>query len=994
MTQKKIKSLLAEIFFVCVCLFGCGYSFFQFWTSLNKSLTKNEEEIATISFKYKTAQRKFEDDLLWDRLQQNSPVYDGDTIRTAPLSEATIYFKDGNQMSLYENTLAQIYYKGDSAEINFDGGQIEIQTTNSNLKIKSGNSVIDIEQGTSITAETARPSSQAVTNSTENGKPVDKNKNGLNIQVQNGSVQLTDSVTGEVKTNLQAGQSASMDSTGNIQKKHLSILSPLKDSKYITFANENSPVTFKWDCEQENGALLEIFESKRAETPLQSFTITDSFEQQVDLLPGTHWWRITSGNEYAEGKITITYSQKPQIIAPSTDYIAEYRTKKPAVRLIWSESEKASSYELEIADNEMMTNPILVQRTPQPSSIISTLETGTWYWRVTPYYSTNNIGLANPSETSYFKINKTGELKKPELQLPIQDGLVSTKIPVNGQMTYKSIHFSWKDNPEAVSYDYRLWQNTPNGQPFTSGTTTDNFFSIDTSKLEIKNGTWYWQITTHDVEGNTASSELRKFAAIDSSADQRTLFPPENYRLAASRTQDIRYSWKSNIPYPTTFELASDMDFKDIIHSETTTNTSVAGRELTPGTYFWRISTTVGDMTISTKSKSIYIAPPLDAPEANYPSNNNREVIREGIPLRFEWKPVENADYYQIKLYQKDNPDTPVYERNFIEPSSQNLVTDVLDMWDMDETEYKWTLQAFAEETPNSSRATGYLSTYNFRLKKLKPVRLLLPANGTEFGGIEAIKTPANFVWTSVDEPAKSQLIIFKDGSDESYKFKIIEKPKYSNKMPQLYEGQYFWKIVAYTIDDLDISSKNMNSFTVKKMPILPATKLVKPALNSQINIDYIIDNGLQINFEWEELKQEVARYIFRIYNIHDPSPVFEQAFDPGVKTFTLDGDNFSNTLGKANGEWYWTIEAQTDFMGMLLQHGKEARFDFTVDIPRNKPGDVKTEDESQKVRFGVQNDEDQTENVKKKFKNAKKKDEEKVTITNKKQKKKKKKKK
>lgn len=981
MTQKKIKSLLAEIFFVCVCLFGCGYSIYQFWLSLNKSLTKNEEKIAVITFKYKTAQRKFEDDLLWDRLQQNSPIYDGDTIRTSPLSEATIYFNDGNIMNLYENTMAQVRLNADGTEVDFDGGQIEIQTSSSSgMKVKSGTSMVNIGQGASVSAGSDTSSATG--------------KGDLNVQVQTGTVALTDTVTGEVKMNLNAGQTASMDSAGNVQKKNLSIFYPLKDTKTLAFDDSPQEIEFKWDCDEDDGVTLEIFSSKNRVSPVQSFIVNGEYSQIVELEPGIHWWRITSGDQFAEGKLSVYYSQAPQIIAPASDYVATFRTKKPGIRLIWSSSDRATSYELEIADNERMNNPVIVQRASQPSSIISTLAEGTWYWRVTPYYTINNIGLANASEVSSFKIERSGELKKPELQIPTEDGLVSTKIPVNGQLTYKKINFSWKDNPEAVSYEYRVWQRSPNGQPYTSGTVTDNYFTIDPSRLEIANGTWYWQVTTHDVEGNSATSAVRKFIAIDSSADQRTLFPPENYRLAASRSKDIRYSWKTNIPYPTTFQLATDRNFNNIIHTETTTSTSVNGRELIPGTYYWRITTQVADAELSTPLKTINVVPPLDAPVSKYPAEGSREVIREGIPLTFVWKTVENADYYQIKLYTEKDRDTPVYERNFIEPNEKGEVTDTLDMWSFDETDYVWTLQAFGEEKSYASREIGYLSTSKFRLKKLKPVRLLLPVNGTEFGGIEAVKSPANFVWTSVDEPSKSQLIIYKDGSTEAYKFKIIEKPKYTSKMPQLYEGQYYWKIVAQTIDDLDISSKEMNTFLVKKMPMLPATRLIQPAANSEINIDYIIENGLQVFFEWQKLNQEVARYILRVYNIHDPTPVFEKALDPETTSYLFDGDDFSNTLGKANGKWYWTIEAQTDFMGMLLQQGKQARLDFNVNIPRNKPSDITTEDERTKIRYGVlaEDDEEQSENVKKKLKNAKK-SSDKVKLTDKKQKKKKKKK-
>lgn len=63
----------------------------------------NEQPIATITLKYKTAQRKFMDRVDWNRLRQDSPVYNGDTIHTATLSEANIWFNDENVIEMIEN---------------------------------------------------------------------------------------------------------------------------------------------------------------------------------------------------------------------------------------------------------------------------------------------------------------------------------------------------------------------------------------------------------------------------------------------------------------------------------------------------------------------------------------------------------------------------------------------------------------------------------------------------------------------------------------------------------------------------------------------------------------------------------------------------------------------------------------------------------------------------------------------------------------------------
>ena len=92
-TKYRLKNDLAVPFRIAVviCLFGAGTSYYLFHTNFFRALSKlDEEPIATITFKYRTAQRKFLDRVVWDRLRQNSPVYNGDIIHTAELSEATV----------------------------------------------------------------------------------------------------------------------------------------------------------------------------------------------------------------------------------------------------------------------------------------------------------------------------------------------------------------------------------------------------------------------------------------------------------------------------------------------------------------------------------------------------------------------------------------------------------------------------------------------------------------------------------------------------------------------------------------------------------------------------------------------------------------------------------------------------------------------------------------------------------------------------------------
>ncbi len=80
-----------DLLVVLLCVGVIAFSLYLFWLSLNQVLVrKGEEPVATVTYKYKSAQRKLFDRAIWDRLRQASDVYNEDTIRTAPMSEATV----------------------------------------------------------------------------------------------------------------------------------------------------------------------------------------------------------------------------------------------------------------------------------------------------------------------------------------------------------------------------------------------------------------------------------------------------------------------------------------------------------------------------------------------------------------------------------------------------------------------------------------------------------------------------------------------------------------------------------------------------------------------------------------------------------------------------------------------------------------------------------------------------------------------------------------
>lgn len=152
---------LLDIFIGIVCLAGTIYCLALFWKDINVSFSKaNEEPIAVIYFKKNTAQRKLIDGNIWERLKTATPIYNGDKIRTAALSEAYTIFNDCSKIDLHENTLIQVFNRKDKNSIDFVSGSISVLSTENpaaksddkedkSFQINTGSKVISFDSSTS-----------------------------------------------------------------------------------------------------------------------------------------------------------------------------------------------------------------------------------------------------------------------------------------------------------------------------------------------------------------------------------------------------------------------------------------------------------------------------------------------------------------------------------------------------------------------------------------------------------------------------------------------------------------------------------------------------------------------------------------------------------------------------------------------------------------------------------------------------------------------------
>ena len=923
-TRFKLKNDLAVPFWIAVslCLVCAGINTHLFYKSFFRALEKfNEEPIAKITFKYKTAQRKFLDRVIWDRLQQNSPVYNGDTIHTAELSEATIWFDDGTILDLAENTMAQVFKHNDGTlgtDLARGNATVDSSAEGAGLTLTTANVNVEVKAGTILSA----------------AKPVEGES--VNLSVQKGEAKLEDgtAITTEkavmLTTNADGTAVAGTEAAAVIVQSGFIVKEPQANQKYLYYTQDTTPVNFSWDTfgdeEKTQNIKLTIANDRNFTRGVQEVTAQGLDHLSMNLEKGTYYWRLDAGEEGVtaqSGRIQVIQSLTPNQLVPAQDYSYQYRKKTPSLRFIWTEADSATAYNFAISRSPDMANPVLQQRTSASSIIISTLEEGTYWWQVTPFYVVNRTGLANPSEIKSFRIEKRGELARPE---PL--------MPANGDFLDKSagrINISWKPEPEAVQYKVTLSQNVNMTSPIVSRTTSENFITLTKSESNLlKDAEYFWTVSQIDAEGNESEkSEVKSFYALSGNIVQRTIFPPDGYTIWNPLVTDTRFTWKTNLTFAQSIEFSRNKEFTDIAFEAKTSNAAYAGVELGEGTYWWRLKAENGSFYRTSPAKKITIVPELNAPIPLDPTPEKRAVVRPNQEYEFKWQPVDGAEYYRLTVY-KSGKDTPLFDQNFISEPSYSILMD-----DYEEGYYRWEIRSYTYETELATRRSGKIGQSDFTLRKIRPVTLTSPENNKVIGGREAIKNPPMLTWKESEPFSYAELVLKKVSGIDAGGEKLFVQKTTKQQLGKLSSGVYEWTVHARTKnDDLDISATEPHYFTVTEIPPFEPPVPAKTENGDYFDTLYLRQSPY-IDFSWNAVEDADA-YILEITD--KKGKVLAKEILNGNKTTTC---RFTDLKKLNKGKFNWKLRAVNliEDTNEVLIDGKPAGGTFEIDFTLNKNG-------------------------------------------------------
>jgi hypothetical protein len=892
------------------CTAGILLSLNLFRLDLFRTLTRQAEQpVGTITFKYKAAQRRFVDRVLWDRLRRESPVYDGDFIRTADLSEATITFAWG-VIDLEENSLIQIHGNGQGARIEIDSGSLSAAADFENeLLIVSGDNEAAIGAGGAVRA------------GVEGGD--------FMLRVTEGSASFTG--RGESGT-VSAGETLVLGGTGLRTVRKAAALSPRSQARLLSPRPGKREVSFRWsrvNLGADETVRLEIAEDRSFSRIVFGGDFAGD-RAMVDLEPGSYFWRVLPGDEDPSGvssfdtlAFRVIAAPAPVLITPAEGYSYQFRVRRPQVRFQWTEVSGAVSYALEVADNPRMTNPALVRDVRGTSLYSPELGPGTWYWRVRPLFPASYEGSAGEAAPASFRISQSGNLRAPELQVPRDRSMAN----IAGDL-----YFSWRPEAEARSYTIQISGNPDMRNPVLSETVRDNFYSYRAGRGVIGPGQYYWTVLQTDTEGNDSTpSPARSFTALEGDLIQRLVFPPEGYTAAAAMLPDLRFTWKTNLVFQTRFQISAGADFSSVPIDEAVNGETFQGRILPEGTWYWRIQAREsGGMVFETPARPFIVAPPIPGPVLVTPGPGGRVTIREEEPAVFSWEAVEGAEYYQLKLYRGEDRN-PVYQNNFIEGTEHSLSLN-----SYPDGNYRWTVQGFAPESSRNTRRTGLLSEASFVARKLRSVSLDYPGSGAGIDGLRAYREPETARWSSADEVGTSQFILSSRQDLSGPPVAVINNPPAQIRLPRLRPGNYYWTIRAESFDGFDISAGTPNMFRVLPIPLLPAAADRRPGDGTLITGAELKANR-SIVFSWNAVPG-ASGYLFSLEN-EDTGKVIVREGPLEETVFTL------KNLGLLDrGAFVWRIEAvltepvreRREETDEILQRGEtgENRFSIEFNLP------------------------------------------------------------
>ena len=547
----KYNSPLRDIIIIFICIFGTAVSLWFFIRDTSKNRQQLiESPVGTVYWVSDTAKRLSANLHQWERLERNSPIYNGDTISSAAFSDVKISFTNGETLELSENTSVRIrYLSGEIPSIDLLEGEIDVQSSHLNLII------FVAANNTEGTRETSPANSQYRVSLDSRTIANIKTFDRLTAKVYQGSGTVT---SRSRYFNIGEGETVKADDEGLfVPASRIIMLSPRNGNRILRTERGTGPVKFEWQKTRDNNdseIILEISAARDFSRNVEKWVMQNTSSSEIKLSEGIYYWKLYTPShqkDFDSGRLDIIYSPASRALFPANGSVISLLPGMRDLRFSFSVPEEAESVLLEVADNPEMNRPRLrqlVRRTRYGRGIFksSELVTGQWYWRIHPVFprqaNSNTIQAESPSAINSFTIVEGQPVSRTRITVPVAGaGTVHRNIfPPDNHILEASrtpdLLFTWKV-PGSHKSRFQIATNLD----FADSVIIDEEVSgMNYRGPMLKPGSYYWRVTGDAAEHSSIPSRL---VIIPNLQGPRLISPAENQVLRAAEGVPIRFNW-------------------------------------------------------------------------------------------------------------------------------------------------------------------------------------------------------------------------------------------------------------------------------------------------------------------------------------------------------------------------------------------------------------------------------------------------------------------
>jgi hypothetical protein len=469
-----------------------------FYIDINKKIDIGDREvIGTIHFKNNIVQRKLEDQVVWETLENNSPLTNKDTIRSEAFSDAIIRLKDGTEINIDENSMFNLDLSGDKPSLEFSQGSMQVKngtSKQSNLVIKSQGSEIDVGTG--------------------NLKIEKEAKKDLSLFVENGTSKITHNGK---QIDVESGKKAALVEGSEVTVKKIPVRLHLPASQQLYLAEEgrDASVSFEWEADHGfSESLLEVSRSPLFKLQLIKHELSGN-HYRSSLKEGTYYWRVLvkdpKSNKWESsdtGKFFVAKDEALRLDNPSNNTDFSYVTEPPLINFSWPKISTARGYKFELSDTIQFTHLVKSIETEVNTLSFDDLAAGEYHWRVTAHSSFPG-SPDKKAGPSHFKIKKNESYPAPHLIRPSNGTEITLEEIQKGQAI-----MIWEGNPELVKYKIEISKDPKFGSTVLSKENTSNFFTPNWK--EYGQGTFYSRVRGIASDGKEGEvSPVARFSIVE-----------------------------------------------------------------------------------------------------------------------------------------------------------------------------------------------------------------------------------------------------------------------------------------------------------------------------------------------------------------------------------------------------------------------------------------------------------------------------------------------